>query len=78
MPTEYQIGHSIIIIQIQNMNHTFFCYFLDCPDLNDNCPGWALWGECSKNPGYMLYYCMKSCNVDCNPGKEFELHETVI
>ena len=31
-------------------------------DNNSNCPGWANSGECSKNPGYMLNNCKKSCD----------------
>ena len=77
MSIVHQIGPSIIIIQ--NLNHIFFsCSFIECPDYNDQCPYWAASGECSKNPDYMLYSCMKSCNVDCTPGKKFGYHKTVI
>ena len=31
-------------------------------DQNNNCGYWASVGECSRNPGYMLYNCIKSCN----------------
>jgi hypothetical protein len=33
------------------------------PDENAWCPFWARIGECSKNPGYMLYRCQTSCKV---------------
>ena len=38
-------------------------------DDNENCPGWADVGECTKNPNYMLVYCKKSCcfNVELEP-----------
>ena len=58
--------------------YIFSCSFIECPDYNDQCPYWAASGECSKNPSYMLYSCMKSCNVDCTPGKKFGYHKTVI
>ncbi len=29
---------------------------------------WAFFGECDKNPGYMLVGCKKSCKV-CDPAK---------
>jgi len=32
-----------------------------CIDNNANCSEWAKRGECSKNPGYMLVNCKKSC-----------------
>jgi len=31
-------------------------------DLNENCWGWALSGECDVNPAYMLGSCLSSCN----------------
>ena len=31
-------------------------------DENGNCGYWASIGECSRNPGYMLYRCKSSCN----------------
>ena len=31
-------------------------------DENDYCSYWAAIGECSRNPGYMLYRCKASCN----------------
>ncbi len=37
-----------------------------CQDENDRCEEWAAWGECEKNPGYMLSGCMKSCGK-CEP-----------
>ena len=33
-----------------------------CKDNNKSCSGWAANGECTKNPGYMLVNCKKSCN----------------
>ncbi|XP_068647322.1 probable prolyl 4-hydroxylase 6 isoform X2 [Aristolochia californica] len=41
----------------------------ECMDEDDNCPQWAVLGECQKNPVYMMgtpdYYgsCRKSCNA---------------
>lgn len=32
------------------------------------CPCRAFFGECDKNPGYMLNGCKKSCKVPCGPG----------
>jgi prolyl 4-hydroxylase len=32
-----------------------------CTDANDRCEEWAAWGECEKNPGYMLSACRKAC-----------------
>jgi hypothetical protein len=31
-------------------------------DLHGMCAEWAEFGECEKNPGYMLQNCMKSCS----------------
>lgn len=31
-------------------------------DSNISCPGWAKFGECEKNPNYMLNSCAASCN----------------
>ena len=33
-----------------------------CTDSNNNCSYWAGAGECTKNPGWMLENCKKSCN----------------
>ncbi|KAL3629296.1 putative prolyl 4-hydroxylase 7 [Castilleja foliolosa] len=41
----------------------------DCVDSDPNCPGWAVRGECEKNPLYMVGsegsvgYCRKSCKA---------------
>ncbi|KAF8063844.1 TRN1 [Scenedesmus sp. PABB004] len=32
-----------------------------CADTNDQCAEWAYFGECAKNPGYMLVGCKTSC-----------------
>ncbi|GBG00386.1 prolyl 4-hydroxylase-like [Raphidocelis subcapitata] len=40
-----------------------------CRDENDMCSEWAFFGECEKNPGYMLEGCRVSCNV-CRGGGE--------
>eukprot|EP00877_Chromochloris_zofingiensis_P001599 jgi/Chrzof1/1143/Cz01g42060.t1 len=37
----------------------------DCIDQNDMCQEWAYFGECKKNPEYMLASCRKACKV-CN------------
>merc|ERR1719272_686561 len=37
-----------------------------CVDNNGSCPGWAAGGECTRNPGYMIPNCKKSCG-QCNP-----------
>lgn len=34
----------------------------DCVDADPRCGEWAVYGECDKNPGYMLSTCRKSCN----------------
>ena len=34
---------------------------LSLVDNNDNCEQWARNNECTKNPGYMLRSCAKSC-----------------
>lgn len=34
-----------------------------CSDLHDGCAGWHSMGECTKNPGYMLKACRKSCQA---------------
>ena len=34
-------------------------------DRHDDCPGWAVSGECGSNIGYMFNTCPRSCNV-CN------------
>lgn len=34
-----------------------------CEDGNAQCALWALRGECTKNPVYMLYHCKASCGV---------------
>ena len=33
----------------------------DLRDYDDNCQEWALSGECTANPDYMLAYCQQSC-----------------
>jgi len=38
-----------------------------CEDENAQCPLWALRGECTKNPVYMLYHCKASCGVCSGP-----------
>uniref|UniRef100_A0A2P2IV07 procollagen-proline 4-dioxygenase n=1 Tax=Rhizophora mucronata TaxID=61149 RepID=A0A2P2IV07_RHIMU len=41
----------------------------NCTDLNDSCKRWAILGECTKNPEYMVGspelpgYCRRSCRV---------------
>jgi len=40
----------------------------ECVDNNDQCKEWSFFGECDKNPGYMLVSCKKSCKV-CDPAK---------
>jgi len=35
----------------------------ECNDVHSNCPLWALRGECSKNPKYMLSHCKSSCGA---------------
>ncbi len=37
-----------------------------CEDLNEACPVWKGFGECEKNPSYMLGNCLVSCGV-CVP-----------
>jgi len=34
-----------------------------CEDKNGSCSGWALIGECWRNPRYMLRFCPVSCGV---------------
>lgn len=38
----------------------------DCVDIEESCKEWAYFGECEKNPGYMLENCRKSCK-HCQP-----------
>ncbi len=35
----------------------------DCINGDDRCGEWSALGECTKNPGYMLAICRKSCNA---------------
>lgn len=37
-----------------------------CQDSNEMCAEWAFFGECEKNPGYMLEGCPLSCGI-CRP-----------
>lgn len=37
-----------------------------CEDENELCGGWAGSGECSKNAGFMMHACQKSCG-QCHP-----------
>lgn len=39
-----------------------------CGDLNEQCTEWAFFGECEKNPAFMLETCKKSCG-EC-PGSK--------
>jgi len=40
-----------------------------CLDKHPDCAKWAGWGECTRNPGYMLKNCKLSCNqTDCDRG----------
>mmetsp|Transcript_43437 Transcript_43437/g.101444 ORF Transcript_43437/g.101444 Transcript_43437/m.101444 type:complete len:322 (-) Transcript_43437:370-1335(-) len=41
---------------------------LGCVDRNTFCPIWAGYGECQKNPRYMLLYCKLTCG-DCTPAE---------
>jgi hypothetical protein len=41
---------------------------VDCEDSDANCRSWANHDECTKNPGFMLKACKKSCKV-CDPSK---------
>jgi len=34
-----------------------------CGDANEQCTEWAFFGECEKNPGFMLETCKKSCGL---------------
>lgn len=34
-----------------------------CEDTNESCAEWAFFDECTKNPGYMLTGCKKSCKT---------------
>jgi len=34
-----------------------------CSNENINCDHWAWTGKCEKDPGYMLSYCKKACNI---------------
>merc|ERR1711971_738092 len=44
-------------------NYPRKCEIEICEDKNSWCSNWANWGECTRNPGYMLNYCKVSCNV---------------
>ena len=46
-----------------NINGNYSCFenFNTELDKNQNCSNWALQGECSKNPDYMLLNCPISC-----------------
>ncbi|KAI8465545.1 MAG: hypothetical protein J3K34DRAFT_379780 [Monoraphidium minutum] len=37
-----------------------------CRDSNEMCAEWAFFGECAKNPGYMLDGCKQACGI-CQP-----------
>lgn len=39
-----------------------------CEDTHPQCAEWAFFGECDKNPGFMLSGCKKACKV-CDPAK---------
>jgi hypothetical protein len=34
-----------------------------CKDVQSDCPGWTVDGECYKNPGFMYKECPNSCGV---------------
>lgn len=40
---------------------SFLVFAGNCVDKNRNCRWWARYGECRKNPGFMLASCKKSC-----------------
>lgn len=42
---------------------TLFPISSECFDNNNNCVDWARGGECEANPGYMLEFCKRSCEV---------------
>jgi len=44
-------------------NYPRKCEIETCEDKNSWCSNWANWGECTRNPGYMLNYCKVSCSV---------------
>ncbi len=35
----------------------------ECADGHEQCPEWAYFGECQKNPGFMTSNCKKSCKA---------------
>ena len=64
---------------LSSLGSALLCYDYDaaasitdsgmCEDNNSQCSIWALRGECSKNPRYMLYHCKASCGV-CKGAKK--------
>eukprot|EP00816_Leptocylindrus_hargravesii_P005350 CAMPEP_0196817522 /NCGR_PEP_ID=MMETSP1362-20130617/61209_1 /TAXON_ID=163516 /ORGANISM="Leptocylindrus danicus, Strain CCMP1856" /LENGTH=121 /DNA_ID=CAMNT_0042195251 /DNA_START=30 /DNA_END=391 /DNA_ORIENTATION=+ len=42
-------------------------YDVNCIDEEEECPGWATYGECENNPDYMLHYCRLSCQQCVGP-----------
>ncbi len=49
----------------------------DCDDSHDQCPEWAYFGECEKNPGFMNVTCKKSCKVCVHGGGSAEKAATL-
>lgn len=47
----------------------------DCGDGNEQCTEWAFFGECEKNPGFMLTTCKKSCGL-CPGSKKVPVQVT--
>lgn len=47
-----------------------------CHDNHNNCQYWASIGECSKNPGYMLHNCKRSCGQCSGSGSCSDNHNT--
>ena len=37
--------------------------YVECEDENEECSKWAKEGECIANPGYMTFYCRRSCEL---------------
>mmetsp|Transcript_43217 Transcript_43217/g.97678 ORF Transcript_43217/g.97678 Transcript_43217/m.97678 type:complete len:408 (-) Transcript_43217:171-1394(-) len=53
----------VVALVVQHAN-------LAAADENENCAGWARFGECAKNPGYMLVHCRQSCAGRVVPAAE--------
>lgn len=60
---EIKIAQLEFILEFQSLILFVISLIAGCTDKHNYCSFWAAKGECKKNPGYMNFYCQKSCEI---------------